>query len=497
MEQSEARQAGAGRLTPQPSPPSQGGREELMAHLDPEARARLASLRGRRVGVVGLGREGVDLAQFLVRCGAEVVVSDRQPVEALGERVEAVRDLPVRLLLGDQRESDLLDCDEIFVSPGVPVGAPVVAVPSEAGVPISSATQLLLELYPGPTAAITGSSGKTTTTSMVASILTAAGVRAIVGGNMGIPVLGYLESATPETWCVLELSSFQLWSLTRSPNVGAVLNIAPDHLDRHSDMDDYIRAKQNVLRFQGPQDTAVLNADDPIVREFPRHGRTLEFSLKSEVEGAWYDGERLWCSGIPKPLLRREEFALRGLHNVANALAATTVCRAMCCAVEPIVEGLRAFQPVPHRLEVVASVNGVTYVNDSIATTPGRSMAALQSFEEPIVLIAGGRNKRVPMEGWARAIAERVRTVVLMGEAAPLIRSALTSIGGELPVLSARRFEEAVFLAREAAQPGDVVLLSPGCTSFDEFSDYTARGVAFRETVLALARAHPDAESPA
>jgi UDP-N-acetylmuramoylalanine--D-glutamate ligase len=470
----------------------------LIPHASPEARARLASFKGRRVGVVGLGREGVDLTRFLVRCGAEVAVSDMAPAEALGERMAAVKDLPIRLLVGNQTEDDLLDCDEIFASPGVARDAPVVAVPAEAGIRISSATQLLLELYPGPTAGITGSSGKTTTTSIVASVLATAGVRAIVGGNMGIPVLGYLESATPDTWCVLELSSFQLGDLTRSPNVGVVLNIAPDHLDRHSDMDDYIHAKQNVLRFQSPRDTAVLNADDPIVRAFPRRSRTLEFSLRGEVEGAWFDGEHLWCSGVPAPLLRRREITLRGLHNIANALAATTICRAMGCETGPIAEALRAFQPVPHRLEVVARVDGVTYVNDSIATTPGRSTAGLQSFEEPIVLIAGGRDKRIPMEAWAQEIAQRARAVVLVGEAAPLIRSALGSIGTDLPVvINARRFEEAVFLAREAAQPGDVVLLSPGCTSFDEFADYAARGVAFQEAVLALARAHPDEGGPA
>ncbi len=470
--------------------------EDFAVHLRPEAQARLAALKGRRVGVVGLGREGVDLTRFLAGCGAEVVVSDRATPDALGGRLAAVKDLAARLVLGDQDPGDLLDCDEIFLSPGVPRDTPVVAVPAQGGVRISSATQLLLELYPGPTAGITGSSGKTTTTSMISAILTAANVRAVVGGNMGVPMLGYIESATPDTWCVLELSSFQLGDLTRSPNIGAVLNIAPDHLDRHPDMEDYIRAKQNILRFQGPGDTAVLNADDPIVREFPRRGRTLEFSLTKAVEGAWYDGARLWCSGVQSPLLVRSDLPLRGIHNVANALAAAAACRAMGCDPEPISETLRAFQPVPHRLEIVATVDDVTYVNDSIATTPGRSSAALLSFEEPIVLIAGGRDKRVPMEDWARVIAQRVRAIVLVGEAAPLIRSALNAIESELPVHQARHFEEAVAMARGAAHPGDVVILSPGCTSFDAFDDYAGRGVAFREAVLGLAREHTGDEEP-
>lgn len=450
------------------------------------ARERLASFRGRQVGVVGLGREGTDLVRFLARWAREIVVSDREGPESLADSIAALDGLPVRYILGRQSGSDLLDCDEIFVSPGVPPEQPVVAEAAAAGIPISSATRLLFEVFPGPIVGITGSSGKTTTTSMVAGILSITGVPAVVGGNIGVPVLSRISQAKADTWCVLELSSFQLSDMIRSPQIAAVLNVTPDHLDRHADMADYIRAKGNIVRYQRPMDVAVLNADDPITAGLPHPCRTLEFSVTHEVEGAWLDGDELWLSGSPRPLLRRTDLCLRGLHNAANALAAAAISHAMGCAPGPIAQGLRSFQPVAHRLEVVGAVNEVTYINDSIATTADRSIAGLRSIDEPIVLIAGGRDKRVPMDHWARVIAERARAVVLVGEAEPLIRAALLSVGATVPVVTAPRFTEAIALASEIAHSGEVVLLSPGCASFDEFRNYEERGEAFRDAVAAL-----------
>jgi UDP-N-acetylmuramoylalanine--D-glutamate ligase len=457
----------------------------------PAALSRLQSLRQQRVGIVGLGREGIDLARFLAPWAGEILVSDRASADGLAGALAFLQDLPVRHILGHQDGPELVDCDVVFVSPGVPHTEPVVARAIAAGARISSATRLFFELCPGPIIGITGSSGKTTTTTMVGAMLKEAEVPSIVGGNMGVPMLGRLQEITPEMWSVLELSSFQLSDITQSPTIAAILNITPNHLDRHPDMADYIRAKANIIRYQSERDTAVLNADDPIVAALPHESRASQFSLNGPTAGAWFENETLWLSANgardgtipPVSLLRRDELPLRGIHNVANTLAAALVATAAGCEAEPLRRAIRAFRPVPHRLEIVDTVRGVTYINDSIATSPERSMAALRAVDEPIVLIAGGRDKHTPMEDWARLIDERVRTIVLVGEAAPLIRGALQRVDAQVPLLEATRFADAVRLAAETAREGDTVLLSPGCTSFDQFRDYEARGAAFREFV--------------
>ena len=437
--------------------------------------------------MVGLGREGTDLVRFLASYGAQIVVSDRSSAEALGEALQSLSGVDVRYSLGHQTSADLIDCQEVFVSPGVPPESPVVAEPAARGIPISSATSLFFELCPGPIVGITGSSGKTTTTSLVGAILRGSGIRSVVGGNIGVPMLNRLSEIASNTWCVLELSSFQLSDLESSPRVGAVLNITPNHLDRHPDMKDYIRAKANIVAFQGPDDTAVLNADDPIASGLPHAGRTVEFSLRRAVaEGAWLDRDALRFSGARDPLMQAADIPLRGLHNVANVLAAAAISRTVGCEPSTMSDAIRAFQPVPHRLETVARVYDVDYVNDSIATSPERSAAALLAIDSPVVLIVGGRDKHLPMEEWARLIVDRARAVVLVGEAAPLIRDAIAATGVDIPIASAVSFAETIPLARSFAQPGDTILLSPGCTSFDEFRDYEARGEAFRLAVTAL-----------
>src|SRR5579871_4170693 len=286
---------------------------ELSDSRAQKARARLAALSGRRCGVVGLGREGADLAAFISAHGGVVVVSDRASREELAPTLARLTHLPLELHLGEQRGTDLLDCDEIFVSPGAPRDLPVVAEPSAAGIPISSATRLFFELCPGPIAGITGSSGKTTTTSMVGAIVRAAGLSAVVGGNIGIPMLARLNELGPETWSVLELSSFQLEDMDCSPPVGAVLNITPNHLDRHPDMAAYAHAKGNLIRYQDPENWAILNADDPLTLSLPHSSRTLLFSHIRPVEGSWLDDGRLMLANPARAVLQRDELKLLGL----------------------------------------------------------------------------------------------------------------------------------------------------------------------------------------
>jgi UDP-N-acetylmuramoylalanine--D-glutamate ligase len=415
-----------------------------------------------------------------------VTVSDRATREALCGTLAQLEGLPIEYALGQQTGDELVGCDQIYVSPGVPSDAPAVVGPVRAGIPLSSATALFFELCPGPILGITGSSGKTTTTSLVGAMLRAGEIPVLVGGNIGIPVLGRLESLDERTWCVLELSSFQLSDMRVSPRVAAILNITPNHLDRHPDMDDYIRAKANIIRYQRPDDVCVLNADDPITAGLSHPSEARFFSLRDRTNGAWLEDDQLMLSGASRPLLRRDEVPLRGIHNVANALAAATLGAAAGCDPEAMAAAIRAFRPVPHRLEMVATLDGVTYINDSIATSPERSMAALRAIEEPVVLIAGGRDKHLPMDEWARLIGDRARAVVLVGEAAPGIQAALDAAALAIPVVRAEHFAETVPLAREFARPGDIVLLSPGCTSFDSFVDYEARGEAFRQAVAAL-----------
>jgi len=449
---------------------------------------RVESFKGRRLGIVGLGREGTDLARFLAGLGARVSVSDNASPESLAGPIASLGGLDIRYSLGHQDGSELLDCEEIFVSPGVPADSPAVAVPAARSIPLSNATALFFELCPGPIVGITGSSGKTTTTSLTGGILRQAGIPSVVGGNIGVPMLNRLTEIGPTTWSVLELSSFQLADMRRSPKIGAILNITPNHLDRHPDMDDYIRAKANIVAYQRPGDTAVLNADDPITSSLPHPGRTVSFSLKRSVpNGAWLDDEVLRLSGAGEPLIRRSEIPLRGIHNVANVLAAAAIARTVGSSAEAMAAAIRQFKPVPHRLETVATIDNVDYVNDSIATSPERSAAALLAIDTPIVLIAGGRDKHLPMEDWARLIAERARAVVLVGEAASLIADAIAATGRDVATARAASFAETVPLARSLARPGDTVLLAPGGTSFDEFRDYEARGEAFRRAVGALA----------
>ncbi len=475
-------------------------------------------LRGLRAGIVGAAREGLALARYLAACGARVTLSDNKPLAALGEGVPALAELGVRLALGGA-PLDLDGLDVLFLSPGVPPTAPVVRAARERGLPLSSEPRLFTQVCRAPVVGITGSAGKTTTTALVGRMLEAAGLRAWVGGNIGQPLTErLLEPAGPDV-AVLELSSFQLELFSPdyqgpevearrtpasravslsgwSPHVAAVTNITPNHLDRHPSMADYTRAKANILAYQSPADRAVLNADDPGSRALAggAAGRVLWFSLEGGVEeGAFLRGEGLYLRRDLREerLCGVDEVRLRGRHNLANVLAAACCAGAAGAGTEAMGAAVRAFCGVSHRLEVGRRVGGVTWVNDSIATSPERAIAALRAYTEPLVLLAGGRDKHLPWEGWADLVLERVHTVVAFGEAAPLIGVALDGArrrrglgdGAGCRLETAATLEEGVALAARCARAGDVVLLSPGGTSFDAFVDFEARGRAFCDLV--------------
>ncbi len=464
----------------------------------------LVRLQGMRATIIGLGREGTALARFLVEQGARVTVSDTKGPEVLAGAIAQLDGLEVRYALGGHPDW-VLAADVLFLSPGVPADAPIAVAARRRGVAVSSETRLFTRLCPAPIVGVTGSSGKTTTTTLVGRMLEASGRRTFVGGNIGRPLIGRLREIGPRDAVVMELSSFQLEGFGPatpperafpaggwSPAGAAVLNITPNHLDRHPSMEAYVAAKANILAYQQASDWALLNADDEVARGLRARvtGRLLEFSLLGPVAaGAYLEGESLVWAPMPgesQVVCQAGALRLRGRHNIANALAACAISGQAGASVEAMREVATTFAGVEHRLELVRELGGVAYYNDSIATSPERAVAAMQAFAEPVVLLAGGRDKHLPWGEWAALVRQRVRELICFGEMAPLLEQALERAGGGPPLHRCSSLEEAVQVAARVARPGDVVLLSPGGTSFDAYRDFEARGEAFRAAVREL-----------
>ena len=468
--------------------------------------ARRDSLAGKRVVVFGFGRQGTALARWLPTVGAEVVVSDSRSAKELGLRR---RDFPgVRFYLGGHPPEVLIGARCICVSGGVPLDLPILVEARERGIPFTNDAQLFLERCPAPVIGITGSAGKTTTTALVANIVAKAGYKVWRGGNIGNPLIADLSKISADDIVVMELSSFQLELMTSSPQVAAVLNLTPNHLDRHGAFENYAAAKANILRYQRTTDVAVLGWDCPGSKAFEgvAAGELLAFSRYDMVpDGAFMLGSRLLVAGSasydmgPHVVCEREEIPLRGAHNVLNVLAACAITGGMGLAIDrpgvmPGVmrESIRSFQPVAHRLETVRVVAGVTWVNDSIATAPERLIAALSSYEEPLVLLVGGADKDLPWESALHYALRKARHIILFGEdgdkqVASKVMTLLERMRARDDQLSrVQSLAEAVERAAAVAQPGDIVLLSPGGTSYDAYDDFAARGEHFRHLVSEL-----------
>ena len=449
---------------------------------------------GKRVTVVGLGVEGEDLVRYLSRQGADVTVSDAKSPEKLGARVDDVAHLGARLSLGKTDPAAITDADALFISQGVPLDLPPLQEAQRRGVPLASMVSLFMELCPGPIAGITGSSGKTTTTALAGEMLRADERPVFVGGNIGIGLLDSLPAVRPYTWSIIEMSHTQLQLVERSPHIAAVLNVTPNHLDRFS-WDEYRELKANILRFQQPGDIAILNLDDPECRSFEERvrGGLLWTSLGDSLPGDGVfvqDGIAVLKRGrVRQPLFALDRLQLRGRHNVANAVAAAAVAAACGASPEAIACAAETFKGAPHRLELVAEIDGVRWYNDSIATTPERALAGLRSFSEPTVLLLGGRDKHLPIEDMVREASTRCRAVVLFGESAPMLEEAFRALGRSSPPLSrVETLEQAVERAAGAAQPGDVVLLSPSGTSYDAYDSFEYRGDHFRSLVQRMTK---------
>jgi UDP-N-acetylmuramoylalanine--D-glutamate ligase len=449
---------------------------------------------GKNVTVVGLGIEGVDLVRYLTRRGASVTISDSKPRDKLADRLQDVQDLEVDLSLGKNDGRAVTRADAVFVSQGVPLDLPAISGARARGIPLYSMVGLFLELAPGPVIGITGSSGKSTTTALVAKMLRDDQRDVFLGGNIGVGLLDRLEELRPYTWSVLEVSHTQLQLTERSPHIAAVLNITPNHLDRFS-WEDYKRLKSNLIRYQEANDIAILGYDDEEARKLAdmARGRLVWFTMGSAASGdAVFVRNGIatarW-NGIEEPLFSLSSVLLRGRHNQENALAAAAVALAAGVSPDAIACAVGSFRGVQHRLEPVAEVSGARYYNDSIATTPERTLAGLRSFEEPVVLLLGGRDKNLPLEEMAREALERCRGIVLFGEAAETLEAVLRRQENprNVPIVRDSGLEQAVRTAGEIARPGDVVLLAPACTSYDAYENFERRGEHFRALVHQLA----------
>lgn len=463
-------------------------------------------LKGQRALIIGFGRQGKALARWLPTVGARVVVNDQRSAEIL--RLNKADYPGVEFVLGEHPESALDGVDLLCVSGGVPLEMPLVQAALQRGLRVTNDAQLFMERSPAPVVGITGSAGKTTTTRLTGEIIRRAGYKTHVGGNTGEVLLDVLDEISPDDVVVMELSSFQLELMTISPRVGAILNITPNHLDRHKTMDAYVSAKFNILRHQRPGDMAVLSEDDSITRQMLESvvGELATFSASDMVtDGAFLAGNRLVLAGaasfdaVPHVLCTSDELPLIGDHNLLNVLAACTIAGSLGLAIDrPGIEpetmraAIREFKPVPHRLEIVHVARGVTYVNDSIATAPERLVAALRSFKQPLVLLLGGADKDLPWDQAAHLALQKSRHIVLFGKSGE--KQVAEKVGRLLRLKGARddvltrveTLDEAVKRAAEVAQAGDVVLLSPGGTSYDAYPDFEARGEHFRKLVREL-----------
>lgn len=450
----------------------------------------IASLRGKTVAVIGIGVSNTPLLRLLLREGIAVTACDRSDRAKLGALAEELEATGAVLRLGDGYLQDL-DQDVIFRTPGLRPDVPELEAARARGSVITSEMEVFFQVCPCPIIAVTGSDGKTTTTTIIAELLRAAGHTVHVGGNIGHPLLAESDTIRPTDWAVLELSSFQLMTMTRSPHIAVLTNLAPNHLDVHKSMEEYVWAKENIFRHQQPGDIAVFNLDNAITRELSAHapGRALYFSRQAEPEnGVFLRGDAVISrrDGHERQIMTTEDIRLPGVHNVENYMAAIAAVEGLVPD-ETIRTFARTFNGVEHRIELVRTYHGVRFYNDSIASSPSRTIAGLRSFKEKVILIAGGYDKHIPFDVLGPEVVEHVKLLILCGATADKIRAAVEQAPGYRPghpeILDVTPFQKAVETARDRAVPGDVVTLSPACAAFDQFKNFMERGKTFKAIV--------------
>ncbi len=454
----------------------------------------LASLKGKRVAVLGIGVSNTPLIKLLLRAGIKVTACDKAPRERLGEVADELESLGAELCLGEGY-LDHLRHDVIFRTPGMRPDLPQLTAAVARGAELTSEMEVFFQVCPCPIIGVTGSDGKTTTTTIIAKLLEAAGYNTYLGGNIGKPLLTDAVGMEPGDRAVVELSSFQLMTMDRSPHIAVVTNLAPNHLDIHTSMGEYVAAKENIFRHQGPGDRAIFNADNEITRGFGASapaGKTF-FSRRQVLDpGVCVKNGAIWVNeedGTRREVLPLSEILLPGEHNVENYMAAIAAVDGL--VPDGVVRSFAAsFAGVEHRIELVRELDGVKYYNDSIASSPSRTTAGLRSFRQKVILIAGGYDKHIPFEPLGPEIVEHVKHLVLTGDTAEQIRAAVEAAPGYAPgkpgITMVEDFTQAVLTAHSLAQEGDVVLLSPACASFDRFKNFAQRGEAFKQIINEL-----------
>ena len=453
----------------------------------------LATLKGKRVAVVGIGISNTPLIKMLLRAGIEVTACDKNSAEDFGGLAEELVSLGAELRLGEGYLSGL-DHDVIFRTPGMRPDVPELEAARAHGAVITSEMEVFFQVCPCRLIAVTGSDGKTTTTTIIAELMKAAGHHTYVGGNIGKPLLPDVYGMEADDVAVLELSSFQLMTMEKSPDIAVVTNLSPNHLDVHKSMSEYISAKENIFTHQGPEGKAVFNYDNEITRGFGASapGKVVYFSRQQELErGVFVKDGSIWVSnekGV-RAVLPVEDILLPGVHNVENYMAAIGAVDGLVPD-SVIRQFAQTFGGVEHRIELVRRLDGVSYYNDSIASSPTRTIAGLRSFQQKVILIAGGYDKHIPFDQLGEEIVQRVKILVLTGDTASKIRAAVEAAPGFGPdtpeIVELEGFDEAVHAACQMACPGDVVLLSPACASFDRFKNFMARGEAFKKLIYEL-----------
>ena len=448
------------------------------------------SLRNKTVAVLGVGVSNTPLVRLLLQNGVSVAVCDKRTRQQMGALADELERGGCTLRLGPDYLEGLHE-DVIFRTPGLRPDMPQIAAAVSDGSVLTSEMEAFFQVCPCPIIAVTGSDGKTTTTTIIAELLKAAGKTVWLGGNIGHPLLCDADRMRPEDYAVLELSSFQLMTMERSPHIAVVTNLAPNHLDMHRDMAEYVAAKENIFRHQRSGDIAVFNADNAITAEqsYRAVGRSRLFSRQSEQrDGVFLRGEDIVCRSTAgeRVIMTTSDIKIPGVHNVENYMAAIAAVDGLVPD-DIIRDFARSFGGVEHRIELVRTYHGVRYYNDSIASSPSRTIAGLRSFPEQVILIAGGYDKHIPFDVLGPEIVEHVKLLVLCGATAGKIRAAVEQAPGYRPdhpeILEVTPFQRAVEAARDRAQPGDVVTLSPACAAFDQFKNFMERGKTFKAIV--------------
>ncbi len=448
-------------------------------------------ISGKKIAMCGIGVSNTPLIEKFLNMGARVVACDRRTREQIGEIADQLESKGAELRLG-LGYLDNLEVDMIFRTPGMQFDLPELQKARDNGIVVTSEMEVFFDLCPATVFAVTGSDGKTTTTTLIAEMLKAEGKNVFIGGNIGTPLLPEIEKMTKDDFVVVELSSFQLISMRKGPDVAVVTNVAPNHLDVHKDMDEYVGAKKNILLHQNAFSRSVLNLDNDITAGFSDdvRGQALYFSMNQPIKnGAWLgkDGYlNLSYRGISVPLLHKDDIAIMGDHNVENYLAAISAVWGYVGA-DSIVKVAHEFTGVEHRIEFVREINGVRYFNDSIASSPTRTIACLKAFCDKVILIAGGYDKHIPFDPMAPYVVEKVKLLILNGPTADKIEKAIkldeNYKNGHPKIVRVKDMKEAVLVAQEMAVSGDIVALSPACASFDAYPNFVARGKHFKELV--------------